>query len=150
MSKSRAIPPVRAPQLHHAAVFAESLDRSIAFYRDALGLQVEAQWKEITVGRGKNAKTHPLIGAFLADGTGRVIEVFQKPASSRQKPDERPINHFAFLVPDVEAAVEKALAAGARLDRPPTHARTGPVRGEAAFVRGPDGELIELARFDTI
>jgi len=134
------------PRLHHGAVIAENLDRSIAFYEQVFGLRVKVRWTSMQLEANDGADTLPLAGAWLEDPEGRVIELLDN-ANPAERPDEQePINHIGFQVSDVPAMYKKALAAGAKSDTPPTRITAGELKAEIAFVRGLDGEKIEMFR----
>jgi len=124
-----------------------SLDRSIEFYGKAFGLRVKARWTELLLVTGAREQRLDLPGAHLEDGGGRLIEVFERTEATGHQESQRPIDHFTFEVDDVASAYQKALAAGATPDTPPSTVTAGTLRAEIAFVRGPDGERIELLRF---
>jgi predicted enzyme related to lactoylglutathione lyase len=88
----------------------DDLEKAVDFYRSALGLQV---------GRRFSGKVTEMLGATAP------IYLLEKPAGSAassngaQQRDYRrhwtPV-HVDFVVPDIRLAVEKAQAAGARLE----------------------------------
>jgi glyoxylase I family protein len=79
----------------------------------------------------------------MADGA--LIEIFD---FGTAEPEKRPRwLHLAVIVDDVDAVYEKALQCGATTDRSPFDVPDfkGPGTNlRLAFVKGPDGELIEL------
>jgi predicted enzyme related to lactoylglutathione lyase len=87
------------------------LDRALAFYTRALGL---------TVGRRFGEDGVELLGA------GARIYLLPRAAGTTPAPAARPRNyarhwtpvHLDFVVPDVDAAVERAVDAGAKVDEP--------------------------------
>jgi glyoxylase I family protein len=87
--------------------------------------------------------------AMLEMSDGALIEIFDFGTS---EPEERPRwLHLAVIVDDVDAVYEKALQCGAATDRPPFDVPDfkGPGTNlRLAFVKGPDGELIELYQED--
>ena len=90
----------------------EDVEKAIAFYRDALGLRLGrrlgAKWAEMLGGAspidllGERAGTSPAPGA-------NAVRTYQRHWT--------PV-HLDCVVPDVAAAVERAQAAGAKLERP--------------------------------
>jgi predicted enzyme related to lactoylglutathione lyase len=87
------------------------LDRAIAFYRDALGL---------TPGRRLGSKWAEMLGASAP------VDLLAEEAGSAPTPAQGPVRdfrrhwtpvHLDLEVQDVDAAVARALAAGATLDR---------------------------------
>jgi predicted enzyme related to lactoylglutathione lyase len=89
----------------------DDLEKAIAFYRDALGLRLgrrmRSEWAEMVGGPcpvdllAQRAGTSPVPRAGVAREYGRHWT---------------PV-HLDCVVPDVEAAVRRAQAAGAKLDR---------------------------------
>lgn len=89
----------------------EDLEKGVAFYRDGLGL---------TPGRR--------LGAFWAEmlGASSPVDLLSEPAGTPASPRSAAVRdyrrhwtpvHFDCIVPDVDAAVARAQAAGATLDR---------------------------------
>jgi catechol 2,3-dioxygenase-like lactoylglutathione lyase family enzyme len=124
--------------VHHAAVRVADLDRSIAWYGAAFGFEVEH--------RGRVPEGTPI--AMLRTPGGAGVELFE--LAPRDDPGwsgpiaalEEGVVHFGLAVPDVEAALEQALAAGGREVWSP---RDAPVSGvRIAFLADPDGNLVEL------
>jgi catechol 2,3-dioxygenase-like lactoylglutathione lyase family enzyme len=123
---------------HHVAVRVSDLDRSIAWYQTAFGLDVEF----------KGAVPEGVPIAMLRSTAGAGIELFE--LELRPDPEwsgpipalEGGATHFALSVADLEAAYEQAGASGARLIWPPRDAPIPDMR--IAFVADPDGNLIEL------
>jgi lactoylglutathione lyase len=123
-------------QLSHpdyVVVIVEDLERALAFYVGALGLPL-----------GHRS------GAFaqLATGTTRVA-LYERRAMSETL--GQPINapdpgapgfELGFKVPDVDAAFDELVRRGAVPATPPTDRAWGQ---RTAYVRDPDGHLIELA-----
>jgi predicted enzyme related to lactoylglutathione lyase len=90
----------------------DDLGRAVAFYCDALGLRV---------GRRFGADGIELLGASAP------IYLLVKAAGTQPVPESTQVRdyrrhwspvHLDFVVPDVEAAVARAIAAGATLERP--------------------------------
>ncbi len=113
------------------------LDRGVAFYRAALGLKV---------GRRLGAAIVELIGGtspiyLLAKATGTEAS----PATGERRRYARhwtPV-HLDFVVPDLEAALKAALAAGATLEgEPATHKW-----GKIAHLADPFGHGLCLIEF---
>ncbi|HZR08583.1 MAG TPA: VOC family protein [Myxococcales bacterium] len=89
----------------------EDLEKAVAFYRDALGL---------TEGRRLGAHWAEMLGA------SSPLDLLAQPAGTPASPRSAAVRdyrrhwtpvHFDCVVPDVDAAVARAQAAGATLDR---------------------------------
>nr|WP_320131740.1 VOC family protein [uncultured Holophaga sp.] len=123
--------PVRG--FHHVAMETADFERSVRFYQEAFGFRVRTAWGE---GQGR--------GIMLDTGDGSCLELFAKGQGLR--PSGGWV-HIALRTSDCRASLERALSRGAtplqelkeiRIPgRPVLPARI-------AFVKGPDGEEIEL------
>ncbi|MFJ8546876.1 VOC family protein [Streptomyces sp. NPDC093586] len=139
--------------LDHIAIRAYDLDASVQFYTEGLGFRFVQEWSAGGVHRA----------AFLDAGDDRLIELFGPtdtppggspyPLDAHRRPSdaERAQNaavvHLAIRTPDVSALYEQAVQAGAGPMGGPFSVRTRgtiPMTFQAAFVTGPNGEVIEL------
>ncbi len=123
---------------HHVALNCSDLDRSVAFYRDLLGL------KEIT----RSVSPSGARVVALEAGGGK-LELFsaEEPASTPAAETPRSaagFRHFALLVDDVDAAYGRLSAAGVMFTVLPRDARVFPDIARLAFCQDPDGILVEL------
>ena len=120
--------------IHHIAIAASDFDKSMAFYTEGLGFKQTAAWGE----GDKRA-------AMLNIGNGVCVELFAKGTAEKQANEK--IIHLAFSTTDPDSAYQNALDAGAVSHMEPTDVDipsepSMPVR--IAFVKGPDGELLEF------
>ena len=120
----------------HLALKASDLEKSLAFYRDGLGMTPYIGW-------GQPGKRIQMLR--FGDGAG-ILELFEAP--TEQLPDMGRYVHFAYSVENVEKAYETALAAGAKPLTPPKvvplDSTPKKVTLNIAFVLGPDNEQIEF------
>lgn len=132
----------------HVGMSVTDLGRSIAFYRDVLGMEhVETE-----------AFSGPRYSAILGlrdvrgslailRGGGLELELFQfdSPMPRTRSPDEPVceygISHFCIRVEDIEDAYRRMSAAGVRFHCPPLSFGEA---GTATYARDPDGNVIEL------
>ena len=113
----------------HTMVRVSDLDRSLAFYCNALGLE-EVSRKEVPQGR------YTLV--FLAapgDRTAQVELTFNWDPEVYQ--GGRNFGHLAYGVENIYASCQRLLDHGVTVLRPPRD-------GRMAFVRSPEGISIEL------
>ncbi len=113
----------------HTMVRVTNLDASIAFYRDALGLEVMST-KEVPAGR--------FTLAFLAapgDPNAQVELTYNWDPEAYT--GGRNFGHLAYAVDDIYAACKRLQDHGVTVLRPPRD-------GRMAFVRSPDNISIEL------
>lgn len=144
------------PTLHHVSLFVSDLDASMTFYSSGLGLTPRETFEDIVGRRSDGRFPFKVASVFLEAGHGRYIELHPS-GGGTMSPPGFPMNHLALGVVDVDAAYERAIAAGATpidipipdetwegtpLDVLMAGERSEPVR--IAFLQGPDGELIEL------
>ncbi len=118
----------RITGLHHVTLKAAAGDeflRTVAFYRDVLGLAVATEWET---------------GIMLSLGDGSCIEVF---ANAGVRVDGV-WDHVALRTDDVAAMTAHIAAAGYPVTLPPRDIELSGKPCTISFVRGPLGEHIEL------
>ena len=112
----------------------EDLDRTVTFYTQVLGLRLghrSGEYAQMDTGATR-------LGFYTRTAMTQVVGFpLQKPS-----PDA-PGCELGFKVPDVEAAFATFTARGAIPATPPT---TRPWGQRTAYIRDPDGYLIELAQ----
>ncbi len=104
-------------------------DAALRFYRDALGLQVEAEDSVLY---------------FRSEGGVFILTLEVDPAAPRRPPRSVGLYHFALLLPDraaLAALLRRLLEFGWPLDGAGDHGVS-----EALYLRDPEGNGIELAR----
>jgi len=113
----------------HTMVRVANLDQSLAFYRDALGLEVVRQ-NDYPQGR------FTLVYLAAPGDHEAQIEL-----TYNYEPEAyaggRNFGHVAYAVPDIYAACQRLADHGVSILRPPRD-------GRMAFVRSPDGISVEL------
>ena len=119
---------------HHAGLVSADLERSLRFYLEGLGGTLMRSW-----GEGKDR-------IVMVDmGGGAVLEIF---ANGESAPEQNGrLIHFAFQVDSPDEAYEAALRAGAAPHREPQDMvlpSEPPCPIRVAFVKGPDGEILEF------
>ncbi|MFO1469549.1 MAG: VOC family protein [Turneriella sp.] len=113
----------------HAMVRVRDLEKSVAFFRDALGL-IENRRKDYPEGR------YTLV--FLAAPENPEVEVeLTYNYDDEDYGGARNFGHLAFEVDDIYATCERLQKHGVTINRPPRD-------GRMAFVRSPDQISIEL------
>lgn len=122
-------------KFHHIGLKCADLDRSVAFYTEALGMKPYAAWGE------GDARIQ-----MMSIGEGGIFELFAGGGDAYA--DNGKWIHLALEVDDVEAAFENAISHGAE---PLTYPKVVPLESEPekmsiniAFVKGPDGEELEF------
>ncbi|MEQ8331233.1 MAG: VOC family protein [Longimicrobiales bacterium] len=138
-------PSALSPRFNHVMLYVSDLDASIAFYTQAFDLEVTQRIDALTVVGPDGSESRATVRmAFLKfPGQEFVFELSEQevPAAGASAFYQ----HVGVDVMDIEAAAERALAAGAREYSGVRTVRTdGGVVARNAFFRGPDGELVEL------
>src|SRR4051794_20161123 len=139
--------------LHHTGYTVSDLDRSVAFYRDLMGLEVIAEQEKqggylaAIVGY---PDAHVRMAHLRLPGGEHVIELFEYVTPDGFAADVEPRNvgasHLCFLVDDLDLAYSELLDAGVdTFVSPPVEVDTGINRGgKGVYLRDPDGITIEL------
>ncbi|MEI6352104.1 MAG: VOC family protein [Verrucomicrobiota bacterium] len=118
-------------KLLHTRYRVADLEKTVAFYRDVLGLE---EVKRFTSPRGSQ------LVFFKAPGSEELIELckFDESGPVVVGPD---LTHLAFEVPDLEAFARHAASKGYPLSDGPTRTGSGSM---IAFLDAPEGYEIEL------
>jgi methylmalonyl-CoA/ethylmalonyl-CoA epimerase len=120
--------------LHHTGLYVASLDETLPFYRDQLGMRVELELSR-----------PGLRVVMLTAGTSR-LELLELTPTSLEERRAPGLRHVAFEVRDVDAAYTDLSRQGTIFLEPPFGgARPWP---RACFFRAPDGTFIELIQTD--
>lgn len=145
---------MRIQALYHTGFIVSDLERSLAFYRDLLGMRVErpptelvGEWISAVVGyEGARIRS-----AYVGIGDGHSIELIQylspypKPSAGA---DRARIGaaHAGMLVDDVRAWYDKLRSAGVTVTGPPALRDVAfPWARYAIYFQDPDGNWLEFA-----
>ncbi len=138
----------------HIGICVRDMDKSLAFYRDALGMKVlgDRATDPSEGGRSHNYKhrrnTRRWVSLSYGEGASPTLTLTSHPGEA---PDGQPIlldqvdiTHFSFAVNDVRGLAEELVAKGVELGGP-IEAFTNE-RGEirSIYVRDPDGILVQF------
>lgn len=113
----------------HAMVRVRDLEKSLAFYKDALGL-IETRRKDYPEGR------YTLVFLAAPENPEAEVELTYN-YDVEDYGGARNFGHLAFEVENIYAACERLQQHGVTINRPPRD-------GRMAFVRSPDQISIEL------
>ena len=145
---------MEATGVTHIGICVRDMEKSLAFYRDALGMKVlgDRATDPTEGGRPHNykhrRKTRRWVSLSYGEGSSPTLTLTSHPG---EKPDGKPIlldqvgiSHFSFGVNDVKALAEELISKGVELAGP-MEAFTNP-RGEirSIYVRDPDGILVQF------
>ena len=140
------------PSLHHTGLTVRDLERSLAFYRDVLGMEVlfeqekEGGYLGAIVGY---PDAHVRMAHLAFRGDAQRIELFQyvapEPRGEPGEPRDVGITHVCLRVDDVDALAARLRAAGAEFFSDPVLVDTGAnAGGKGVYLRDPDGVILEL------
>jgi len=135
-------------QIAHLCFKTSQLDRMTAFYRDGVGATVNFRYL-----RHDGA----VIGAYFAFGDRTFLEVFDHSDAHRRSQSTKPLepledprdpwlaqyNHFCFEVENLDAYVSLLESRQITV----TGRKVGNDRSRQAWVKDPDGNLIELQEY---
>jgi lactoylglutathione lyase len=143
----------------HTGLTVSDLDRSVAFYRDVLGLELLTQWdsSQPYLRAIVNYPDAELRIALLrvrrsAGGPpGHHIELLEYRRPRGQRGDANTYNpgngHIAFRVDDIEAMYTELKAKGVRFKSAPVEITSGPNRGaKAVYLLDPDDITLEFVQ----
>jgi len=139
--------------MHHVALATGDIDRLVAWYVEAFGLEV--------VSRGGWEPGNPVIDGIVGlpgsaartamlKGPNLYVEMFQytNPEGRPGAPD-RPVSdhgytHFGVVVDDIDAEYERLVGLGMRFHAPPSPKDGMGGRLRACYGRDPEGNVVEL------
>ena len=144
-----------ATGISHIAVCVRDLDKSLAFYRDILGMEVVFDQVQDTTTGGlphvyKQARqTRRTVHLkFGQDNTNPRLVVTSHP---NEDPDGNPIkldqvglSHYSFSVPDTKALMAELTAKGVQLAAPPEVWTDDQGNVSNFYVYDPDGILVQF------
>jgi glyoxylase I family protein len=122
--------------LEHVGMTCSDLDRTMAFYCDLLGLKLALR------------KTSPNSEVIFLDTGAGMLEIACPAADIARSrdvpPHEAGMRHITFAFDDVDAMIAKLNAAGVETIEGPRPAFFNELLRRIAFVRDPDGVIVEL------
>lgn len=121
------------PVVGHVHLRVADLDRAIAFYRDIVGLQVKARYRDQAAFLGADGYHHHV-----------GLNVWESLGGTPPPAGHTGLYHSAFLYPDrkrLAQAVQRAIDAGVPIDGKADHGVS-----EAVYLRDPDQNGVEFYR----
>jgi catechol 2,3-dioxygenase-like lactoylglutathione lyase family enzyme len=136
--------------INHHSIAVSDIDKSIAFYRDTLGLKLlyTEYFEGETLSKGVGVKNAAMKLAVLQAGKD-TLELIEY-TSPRGKPYDRlpcdiGIMHIAFQVNDVYKMYDELTKKGVKFNNPPVENTEGPMKGMIwCYFSDPDGAQLEL------
>jgi catechol 2,3-dioxygenase-like lactoylglutathione lyase family enzyme len=145
---------LEASRVSHIAICARDMDRSLEFYRDVLGMVVEAdRMQDTTVGGLSYVYKHPRktrrqVRLAFAPGAKLTLTMTSHPGEEPDggpiKLDQIGISHISFTVNDVRALAEELAAKGVQLAGPLDSFTNDRSQASSIFVYDPDGILVQF------
>jgi lactoylglutathione lyase len=139
----------------HSAPSVRNIEKSIAFYRDVLGMELvfgptpEARGEYLSESLG--VENIVLRQAVLkVPGTDSQIELLEygdenRPAEKQPAQNAVGHAHFAFQVDDIHGMVDRLKQQGVEFFPGPTYIEQGPLAGWTwVYCKDPEGTVIEL------
>lgn len=122
----------------HVGMTVSNMDRAVTFYCDLLGLKLHLR-----------KKTDDGADLVFLDAGGGMLEIIA-PANGANRavdvPDDTAgLRHLTFLYESVDQTFARLEVAGVEIKERPRFAYNPEVLHKVAFVRDPDGIIIELA-----
>ena len=136
--------------VHHTAISVADMDRSLAFYRDLLGLEVlfDTSWEQGSEIADTILRVRDTSARQVMLRTGNAyIELFEfhtpdpAPMAADRPVIDRGITHIALDVKDVDAEYERLSKAGMIFHCEPQNLGT---QCRTTYGRDPDGNVLEL------
>ena len=124
-------------RIGNVALYVDDLERSERFYIEGLGLEVQARIETPDV-------REVLVGS--PDGGSQLMLAKAAIDSAETRPRPDGIWKIYLDVDDVRVAFERAVAAGAEIDREPFILELPRLTMVIALVRDPDGHLLEMGQ----
>jgi glyoxylase I family protein len=140
----------RVRRIHHVGITVSQLDRSLAFYRDLLGLTVVGLSDDEDVAAIVGLPGARVRAADLDAGNGQLIELLEYRSKNGDghalSPDTVGSCHLSLEVAEVRPALSRLASAGyLPVSDPVQLSGAGAWQGcTAVYLRDPDGVLLEL------
>ncbi len=133
-----------SPRINHVMLYVSDLDASIDFYTRAFGLEVTSKISSLSFENEDGSETSIEIELALLKFPGQDFVYEMAERQSAEGGAQALFQHVGIDVQDIDAALKRALDAGAILTTPIRTVTAEDVTAKNAFVTGPDGELIEF------
>ena len=131
-------------QLAHLCLMSHQLPAMTAFYRDGLGLPIKFSLKH---------DDGTAFGHYFGAGNMTFVEIFDRAGAVKQWGGDAEklkshvgthFNHFSFEITGLEEFCANIAARGVVIDRP---VKTGMDHSKQAWIKDPDGNVIELMEY---
>jgi catechol 2,3-dioxygenase-like lactoylglutathione lyase family enzyme len=138
--------------VHHACVHVSDMARSVAFYRDALGMKETVNIKydadPIMMDLPGTKPRQHLVLLSAGNANVELIQYLEpKGTPGERKTTDNGTIHLCFAVTDIKKVYEELKKRGIRFHRDPDiigEAGEGLANHRYVYFRGPDNEILEL------
>jgi len=139
--------------VHHTGIIVKDLDRSIYFYHDLLGLEIQSEpspWfsgPELARGVGVPGASLRQVNLTTGDGVVELLEYGNRPDGDDTVPPQNRLgsSHVALRVDDIAATVADLAAKGIGFLTAPNSVDEGTLAGwRWNYFLDPDGYTVEL------
>jgi catechol 2,3-dioxygenase-like lactoylglutathione lyase family enzyme len=140
----------RVSRIHHVGISVSKLDRSLAFYRDLLGMSVIGLSDDEDVGAIVGIPSARVRIADLDAGNGQILELLEYGSENTDGgvhgPDTVGSCHLSLQVGELQSALSRLESAGFMPIGERAELSIGGVWEDCAivYVRDPDGVILEL------
>lgn len=135
------------PRFNHVVLYVSDMERSIAFYSEALGLEIHQRINEfaIVADDGESQNVVPVNMTLMRlPGSQFIYEIIENQAVYESPIANTHFQHIGIEVTDIEVALAWAVSNGAMDATPIRTIHAGDVVTKTVFFKGPDGEQIEF------
>ena len=140
--------------MNHTGFVVSDMERSLAFYRDLLGLReernhvLEGEFISQLVGY-PDARLHIIyLGLGDMKHSVELIQYLNPPGGSVTLPDRNDVGatHLGIIVDDLDSFYQELSSSGARFVSPPAvrPGATYPLARKGCYLQDPDGNWLEL------
>jgi catechol 2,3-dioxygenase-like lactoylglutathione lyase family enzyme len=145
---------MEASAVSHIAICTRDMEKSLAFYRDILGMRVlfDGATDPMEGGRLQNyqqaRKSRRRVSLSFGAGKKPTLTLTnhagEEITGAPLKLDQMGITHFSFTVPNAEALLDELLARGVQLAGPRETFTNAQGRVRSFYVYDPDGIIIQF------
>ncbi len=135
------------PRFNHVVIYVSDMDRSVAFYRDAIGLDIHREISELSILDEVSETREPVhvnMTLMRLPGSRFIFELIENPAAYEMPSANVHFQHIGIEVTDIESSLNHAIAHGASEVTPVRTIFAADIITKTAFFKGPDGEQIEF------